>query len=267
MSPCDTFQMPIPPSSLPHHRHTRICLLCALSELRVNGFSSFVILGTPLKPWISSCRADGGCHIPNHHTIYTVPPRPWPRAMRCPYLALLYAPEVTLARSRRCVVFLWNQHMVTHTQPLLPAHPTQVSSIPASSAGRLALPHPCFHASIPTRYLTTQGSSHSRMLTPSLASIRALPRALLSLPLLFFLLLSRVWFFCHSMDCSPPGSSVRGIFQTRILEWVAISSFRDLPDSGIEPASHALAGRFFTTEPARKPYSLPDFHSAFKVLL
>jgi len=25
------------------------------------------------------------------------------------------------------------------------------------------------------------------------------------------------------MDCSPPGSSVHGIFQARILEWVAIS--------------------------------------------
>ena len=31
---------------------------------------------------------------------------------------------------------------------------------------------------------------------------------------------------CHSMDCSPPGSSVHGISQARILEWVAISSFR-----------------------------------------
>ena len=29
--------------------------------------------------------------------------------------------------------------------------------------------------------------------------------------------------FCDSMDCSPPGSSVHGILQTRILEWVAIS--------------------------------------------
>ena len=27
----------------------------------------------------------------------------------------------------------------------------------------------------------------------------------------------------NPMDCSPPGSSVHGIFQTRILEWVAIS--------------------------------------------
>ena len=28
---------------------------------------------------------------------------------------------------------------------------------------------------------------------------------------------------CNPMDCSPPGSSVRGIFQARILEWVAVS--------------------------------------------
>ena len=28
---------------------------------------------------------------------------------------------------------------------------------------------------------------------------------------------------CDPTDCSPPASSVRGIFQTRILEWVAIS--------------------------------------------
>ena len=31
---------------------------------------------------------------------------------------------------------------------------------------------------------------------------------------------------CDPMDCSPPGSSVHGIFQARILEWVAISSSR-----------------------------------------
>ena len=27
---------------------------------------------------------------------------------------------------------------------------------------------------------------------------------------------------CDPMDCSPPGSSVHGIFQARVLEWVAI---------------------------------------------
>ena len=55
-------------------------------------------------------------------------------------------------------------------------------------------------------------------------------------------------------DCSPPGSSVGGISQARILEQVAISSSRDLPNPGIEPVSlksPALAGRFFATEPPK----------------
>ena len=32
--------------------------------------------------------------------------------------------------------------------------------------------------------------------------------------------------FCDPMDCSLPGSSVHGIFQTKVLEWVAISFSR-----------------------------------------
>ena len=32
---------------------------------------------------------------------------------------------------------------------------------------------------------------------------------------------------CDSMDCSPPGSSVHGILQARILDWVAMPSFRE----------------------------------------
>ena len=31
---------------------------------------------------------------------------------------------------------------------------------------------------------------------------------------------------CSPLDCSPPGSSVCGIFQARILKWVAISFSR-----------------------------------------
>ena len=38
---------------------------------------------------------------------------------------------------------------------------------------------------------------------------------------------------------SPPGSSVHGVSQAIILEWVAISFSRDLPDTGTEPASPA----------------------------
>ena len=39
-----------------------------------------------------------------------------------------------------------------------------------------------------------------------------------------------------AMDHSWPGSSVHGILQARILEWVAMFSSGDLPDPGIEPA-------------------------------
>ena len=42
---------------------------------------------------------------------------------------------------------------------------------------------------------------------------------------------------CNSMNCSPPGFSVSGILQARILEWVVISTSRDLPNPGIEPWS------------------------------
>ena len=54
---------------------------------------------------------------------------------------------------------------------------------------------------------------------------------------------------CDPMDRSLPGSSVHGILQARILEWVARgSSPGDLPNPGIETASltSALIGRFFT---------------------
>ena len=42
---------------------------------------------------------------------------------------------------------------------------------------------------------------------------------------------------CHPMECSPPGSSVHGILQMRILEWVAVPSPGDLPDPGMKPTS------------------------------
>ena len=48
---------------------------------------------------------------------------------------------------------------------------------------------------------------------------------------------------------ATPGSSVLGICQARILEWVAISLQGNLLDPGIELKSAALAGRFFPTEP------------------
>ena len=44
---------------------------------------------------------------------------------------------------------------------------------------------------------------------------------------------------CDTMDCSPPGCSVHGILQARILEWVAISFSRGSSHPGIEPTFHA----------------------------
>ena len=45
---------------------------------------------------------------------------------------------------------------------------------------------------------------------------------------------------CDPLGYSPSGSSVRGILQARILEWVAMPSSGDLPAPGIEPASPAV---------------------------
>ena len=53
----------------------------------------------------------------------------------------------------------------------------------------------------------------------------------------------------------PPGSSVLGIFQARILEWVATSSSRVLPDPGIKlifPVSPALQADSLPVEPSEK---------------
>ena len=54
---------------------------------------------------------------------------------------------------------------------------------------------------------------------------------------------------CDTIDCSPPGSSVHGILQARILEWIAMPFSRDLSDPRIEPTS--------LMSPALKAGSLP----------
>ena len=53
---------------------------------------------------------------------------------------------------------------------------------------------------------------------------------------------------------SPPGSSVHGILQARILEWVAISFFKGSSNPGIEPRSPALQADCLPSEPPGKPY-------------
>ena len=55
------------------------------------------------------------------------------------------------------------------------------------------------------------------------------------------------------MDCCLPGSSLHGILQARILEWVAISFSREYSNSGIEPGFPTLQADALTSESSGKP--------------
>ena len=54
---------------------------------------------------------------------------------------------------------------------------------------------------------------------------------------------------CEPRDCSPPGSSVHGILQVRILEWVAIPFSRGFSPPKIEPGSPVLRAVSSSSEP------------------
>ena len=58
------------------------------------------------------------------------------------------------------------------------------------------------------------------------------------------------------MDCSPPGSSVHGILQVRILE-LPFASPGDLPEAGIEPGSPAMKADSLPFELPGKAYDKP----------
>ena len=57
---------------------------------------------------------------------------------------------------------------------------------------------------------------------------------------------------CDPMDCSLPGSSVRGILQARILEWVAVSFSRWSSQPRIEPGCPTLQADALPSEPPGK---------------
>ena len=48
---------------------------------------------------------------------------------------------------------------------------------------------------------------------------------------------SHIQLFVILLDCSSPGSSIHGIFQTKLLKWSAMPSSKGLPSPGIEPVS------------------------------
>jgi len=55
------------------------------------------------------------------------------------------------------------------------------------------------------------------------------------------------------MDCSPAGSSVHGIHQARILEWVAMPFSLGSSQPSERTRVSCMAGRFFTAESPGKP--------------
>ena len=59
--------------------------------------------------------------------------------------------------------------------------------------------------------------------------------------------------FCDPMDYSPPGSSVHGILQARILEFVATPSSRGCSQLKNRTWVSCIGGKFFTPEPPEKP--------------
>ena len=59
---------------------------------------------------------------------------------------------------------------------------------------------------------------------------------------------------CDPMDCSLPGSSIHGIFQARILEWVAVSFSRRSSRHTVWTRVSHIVGRCFTVWATREEY-------------
>ena len=72
---------------------------------------------------------------------------------------------------------------------------------------------------------------------------------------------------CNPRDCSPPGSSVHGILQTRILEWVAMPSSRGSSQPRNLTRVSCIAGGFFTRSATREAQSCYVFSHFSRVWL
>ena len=74
---------------------------------------------------------------------------------------------------------------------------------------------------------------------------------------------------CNPMDCSPPGSSLHGILQARVLEWIAISFSRGSSWPRDQTQVSCIAGRRFTlwaTRESQEAFPFPFSISSFGFL-
>ena len=67
------------------------------------------------------------------------------------------------------------------------------------------------------------------------------------------MLIAQLWpTVCDPMDCSPPGFSVHGVLQARVLEWMPYPFPGDLPNPGIKLGSPTLQADSLLSEPPGK---------------
>ena len=72
--------------------------------------------------------------------------------------------------------------------------------------------------------------------------------------------------FCDPMDCSLPGSSVHGILQARILEWVVISISRGSSRPRGPTQASCTEGRFFIIQATREALEIGKTQVFFPLL-
>ena len=147
-------------------------------------------------------------------------------------------------------------HTYTYTLPQIPTHPYTYTVIYIHSYIHIHICtytyiHPCTHTHSKNPGHIPNSDAHC-MCVCVWVCVCVCARTCVCVCAQLF---SHVWLFATPWTMQPARlPSVHGIFQARILEWIAISSSRgsslgDLPYPGIKPRSlafPAVAGRFFT---------------------
>ena len=140
--------------------------------------------------------------------------------------------------------------------PPTPSHPSRLSQSPGFG-------FPDLYSKLPLAICFTYGKVYVSMLLSQFVPPSPSPTIFTSLfsmsvsPFMHANLLQLCLTLCDPMDCSPPGSSVNGILQARILVgWMLTSRGSSLPrDRTCISCNSCIAGGFFTTEPPGKPPS------------
>ena len=99
---------------------------------------------------------------------------------------------------------------------------------------------------VPLRMLWTPSSALQCLVTPLTSALTFSPLQSTKVITASVLATQSYPTLCDPVDCSPPGSSVRGILQARILEWVAISFSRGSSQPRDRTWVCYIAGRLFT---------------------